>query len=74
MTSRSNLYGCSESHTNLCSCTHGTLVMAFPGVMSLTHHTSLGNDLIIALVNVLCLNVYKLACAQGKTRVGPVDH
>ena len=43
-------------------------------VTSLTHCTSLGDDLVIALDNVLCLNVYKLACVQGRTRVGPIDN
>ena len=36
--------------------------MAILCVMSLIN-TSQENDLVIALVNVLCLNVYKLACA-----------
>ena len=50
--------------------------MAILGMTRLTCHTKQylgGNALGIALVNVLCLNVYKLACARGRTRVGPTD-
>ena len=37
--------------------------MAILYVMSLMCHTGKGDDLVIALVDVLCLNVYNLAYA-----------
>ena len=51
-----------------------TAILGMTGLMCCANQESGENVHVIALANVLCLNVYRLTCVQGRARVGPIDH